>query len=198
MPEALTYFSNQPRIHEDPDGTLQIDVPPVGVRRALGIRSQSQFIVATVGATLGALSPPLGFALMSQTEPATGALIFPVLLLEVLIAIGVSMLLRHVGKQSIHISATASQLAIVLSGSGDTTRYTVPRDQIESLTAEFVSDNEGGGAFYLVLRRKKYDSGDHFLKGLPEAEICKIAQLLQTKLQLTAQSLPQTPAAAPT
>jgi hypothetical protein len=46
--ETLAYQTDRPQLHYDPDGTLHIDVPPSGWRKALNVRSTKTLVIGAL------------------------------------------------------------------------------------------------------------------------------------------------------
>jgi hypothetical protein len=185
MGEALSYYSQGVRIHEDADGTLRVDVPAVGWLRVMGFKSRTQMVWGLSFVILTGLGIPLGGLAYATTAHPQARWALVMVPFVALFTVGlVSTLFWWKANSSIHISATAAELSIDVTLPNDVTRYRVPRDQIDALEARLVKDGEGGSTLYLCLQRKRYDSPDYFLEQLPEQEIRKIAELLRTKLNV--------------
>jgi hypothetical protein len=189
MDSILTYHTARTQIHRDPDGTLHIDIPPKGWRGVFGHRSNLSLIPGLVFVCIGLIGPPAMIYFFRSDNPAWLGMFFACVILEPVALLIIGSIIWVSASRSTHITATPHQLTFETFGTPSPSTFRVSRDEIEWLAA-----NTDPSTFehFLLVRRKRHDTSDSLLGGMPLPEIQDIATLLQDQLQLdpTARQVP--------
>ncbi len=182
MRPILSYQTRTPQIRNDPDGTLWIDIPPVGLLRAVKVRSsvKSEIDLLVIVVVLGALLIILGWNIRT---PSVRDVFFPVAVIELAVVGGTLAIVFYRARVRMHIRATATELSIEADGFGVRRRFRVARIEIGDIDAR-PREEDYHRPISLCIRLKRSGKAVYFLNHLPESEVRRCTGLLQQTLNI--------------
>ncbi len=182
MGEVLAYQPTEMQIHRDPDGTVQIVIPPMGWRKALGVKSSGALAFLIFFVAAGLALPPVLLFFFDKGPERIGLLIA----CPILECIGLGVVwfaFDWKSRASCLIRVTPDELRIEQFGLFEPRRFTVSREEIALLAAQPPRNADvGEQTLYLHVRRNRYDMADSFLGYLPRDQVQKVAAIIRETL----------------
>ena len=184
---ALDYQTQGLRIHRESSGTLRIDIPPQGIASVfvawMNLKSPAHLPWALSFVVTCAAAPSIVAGVAAWMNPGNGDLLAMAFAAPVATCLGVgafALLILYPARQEAHLAVTAKELSVEEFGIGDTVRFIVARESIESVSVQTSSDETAHRSLWIQCGGKSH----LFLGHLPERELEEIAQALRNEIGL--------------